>query len=328
MAVIEKRLEITVHEKPEAGTGDGSDLVTALCQSTKVLPPGLIYDRRGRELFRQLRDVPEYYMPRTARAVLQRHVDEVPAITGPADIIETAADDIESTRWVLDAYRRPGRPQLYVPIVAEPTAAIETGPRLLRQYPDLTIHGLSGHGGSEVVALPPRLADSRIVVCLDNALGMLTAAASRAFLASVRGALRPDDWFLAGVDLATDPALLEAAYNDCSGLVAALNFNALHHINRRYDGRFDVEKFAHRAVYNAEKGRMEMSLLSRERQLVRIPGLGFEFELLEGAPILTEMSRKFTLSVIEAEFEAAGFAFVAVWADPKELYALFLFRAE
>ncbi len=328
MAVIERRLELTVLDETDSGVSEGSDVVTALCRPHKSLPSRLLYDSRGRELYRRLCDLPEFYMPRTAKAVLQRYADTVSRVTGPADIIELAADDIATTRQLLDAYRRPGRPQLYIPIVAEPTGTLETGPSLLRQYPDLTIHGLSGHGGTAVVALPPRASETRLVACLDNTLGMLTADASRAFLKGARRALQAGDWFLAGVDLETEAMILEGAYNDRAGLVAQLNFNALHHINRRYRGKIDVAKFAHAAVYNRAEHRIEMSLCSRERHFVRIPGLGFEFEMLAGEAILTELSRKFTMTRIESEFTAAGFAYTAAWADVKELYALFLFRAE
>jgi len=328
MAVIEKRLEVTAIEPTGEALLDGSELVTALCRSRKALPPRFLYDSRGRDLYQRLIAVPEYYMPRTAKAVLTRYVEEVPQITGPVDIIELGADDIAITRHLLDAYRKPGRAQLYVPVVAERDRAMVNGPLLLRQYPDLAIHGLTGDGGTATAALPPRDADARLVVCLDNALGMLSRDACGAFLKGVRRTLQPGDWFLAGVDLDTEPEIIEAAYNDSEGLAAELNLNALHHINSHYGGQIDVTKFSHRARYDPDSQQVEMSLCSDARQIVRIPGLGFEFEMLKDSTILTEMSRKFTMSLIDTEFAAAGFSYRAAWADAKELYALFLFRAE
>jgi dimethylhistidine N-methyltransferase len=328
MAVIEKRLEVTAIEPTGEDLLDGSELVTALCRAQKALPPRFLYDARGRDLYQRLITVPEYYMPRAANAVLTHHLDEVPQITGPVDIIELGADDIAVTRHLLDAYRKPGRAQLYVPVVADRDRTLVNGPLLLRQYPDLTIHGLSGEGGTAAGALPPRSADGRMVVCLDNALGMLTGDACGAFLKGVRRTLQSGDWFLAGVDLETEPEIIEAAYNDSEGLAAELNLNALHHINSHYGGQIDVGKFSHRARYDADNHQIEMSLRSEEQQVVRIPGLGFEFEMLKDSSILTELSRKFTMSLIDSEFSAAGFSYRSAWADAKELYALFLFRAE
>ncbi len=328
MAVLEKRLEVTVLESTDHGFSEGSDLVTRLCRSDKVLPPKFLYDERGRELYQRLAELPEFYMPRTAKSVLRAFAGEVARLTGPIDIIELGADDIVSTRHLLDAYRRPGRAQLYIPVTYDQARTLEIAPGLLRQYPDLTIHGLSGTGGESSATLPPRQAEARLAVCLENTLGQLTAAGSRAFLKSMRQTLRAGDWFLAGVDLETDPETIEAAYNDSAGLTAELNLNALHVINRRYDGRFDVTRFAHHAVFDPDGQQMKMSLHSLERQTVSIAGLGFEFELLESDLIQTEISRKFTMSRIDGEFVDAGFTFVDAWADAKELYALFLFRAE
>jgi len=328
MAVLEKRLELTVLDDSGTPVGGGSDLVTALCQDPKVLPPRFLYDARGRELYARLARLPEYYMPRTAKAVLKRYASTLPKHTGSADLIELGASDMATTRELLDAYRKPGRPQLYVPVAADAAMIQESAPGLLRQYPDLTVHGLSGDGGSAVGALPPRRADSRLVLCLDNALGMLDAAASRVFLRSVRGTLQDGDWVLAGLDLEAEIEVLEAAYNDSEGLNAALCFNALHQINRYYGGNADTGKYLHSATYNEAEHRIEMRLTARERQVISMPVLGFQFELLAGGHIITEFSRKFTMSRIRDEFADADFAFVEAWADAKELYALFLFRAE
>ncbi|MCP4327638.1 MAG: L-histidine N(alpha)-methyltransferase [Alphaproteobacteria bacterium] len=328
MAVLEKRLEVTVLDSTGGDLSEGSDLVTRLCRPDKVLPPKFLYDDRGRELYQRLAAVPECYMPRAAKAVLRAFSGEVARLTGPIDIIEIGADDLVTTRHILDAYRKPGRPQLYIPVTSDQVRTLDIAPGLLRQYPDLTIHGLSGAGGAASAALPPRQAEARLAVCLDNTLGLLTAAQSQAFLKSMRRTLRAGDWFLAGVDLETDPDIIEAAYNDSEGLTAELNLNALHLINRRYDGRIDIGCFAHRARFNEEAQQVEMSLRSLARQMVSIPGLGFQFELLETEVIQTEVSRKFTLSRIDADFVEAGFSFVDAWADAKELYALFLFRAE
>lgn len=328
MAVLEKRLEMTLLHTDRDRTADGSELVTALCRNPKMLPPSFLYDSRGRELYDRLISLPERYTPRIAKTVLKRYAGEVPAFTGGVDLIELGAEDIATTRELLDAFRKPGRRQLYVPVSGNADIIQNHAPSLLRQYPDLTIHGLSGEGGSAVGSLPPREADTRMIVCLENALGQLTEEASRAFLQSVRRSLRTGDWFLAGVDLETEIDVLEAAYNDSEGLTAQLNFNALHHINRHYGGQIDISKFSHRAFFNESEHQMEMRLCSREHQVVDIPGLGFQFEMLEGSCILTEFSRKFTMSRVTGEFGAAGFGFVEAWADAKELYALFLFQAE
>ena len=55
---------------------------------------------------------------------------------------------------------------------------------------------------------------------------------------------------LLGVDLVKDEATLVAAYDDARGVTAAFNQNVLVRLNRELDADFDVEAFAHRAVWN------------------------------------------------------------------------------
>ena len=58
------------------------------------------------------------------------------------------------------------------------------------------------------------------------------------FLDRIQQALKPGEFFLLGVDLQKDPAVIEAAYNDAQGITAAFNLNLLTHLNQRFRGKF------------------------------------------------------------------------------------------
>ena len=66
-------------------------------------------------------------------------------------------------------------------------------------------------------------------------------------------------------------AELLLAYDDPLGVTAAFNRNLLVRINRELGGDFDVDAFAHRAMWNAAESRVEMHLVSRGAQRVRVP---------------------------------------------------------
>ena len=63
-------------------------------------------------------------------------------------------------------------------------------------------------------------------------------------------------------------ATLVAAYDDALGVTAAFNKNLLARINRELGGDFDLDAFAHRAVWNAAESRIEMHLESLRDQTV------------------------------------------------------------
>ncbi len=85
-----------------------------------------------------------------------------------------------------------------------------------------------------------------------------------------------------------DPRMLEAAYNDRQGVTAASNRNILVRINRELDADFDIEQFAHEAIYNGAHERIEMHLVSQRDQIVHVGGTSFYFA--KGESIHTENS--------------------------------------
>ena len=97
------------------------------------------------------------------------------------------------------------------------------------------------------------------------------------FLHNAARILGPGAMLIVGVDLAKDPAILNAAYDDAAGVTAQFNLNLLRRINRELGAHFDLDAFSHQAFYNTERKRVEMHLASRKRQTVEVCGRMIEF---------------------------------------------------
>ena len=117
---------------------------------------------------------------------------------------------------------------------------------------------------------------------------------------------------------------MEAAYNDQCGVTAAFNRNILVRINRELDADFDLDQFAHRAFYDADKGRIEMHLVSRCDQVVRIGGVPFFFAA--GESIHTENSHKYSLAALTDLAAAGGFAMERIWTDERQYFSVAYLR--
>ena len=85
-----------------------------------------------------------------------------------------------------------------------------------------------------------------------------------------------------GADLVKDPAVLVAAYDDSQGVTEAFNKNVLEVVNRELDADFDPDAFEHRAVWNADQERIEMHLVSRAEQRVKIPAVDLSVTFAAG----------------------------------------------
>ena len=114
------------------------------------------------------------------------------------------------------------------------------------------------------------------------------------------------------------------AYDDSQGVTAAFNLNLLTRINRELGANFDVAAFAHRAVWNAEKSRVEMHLVSERAQSVIVRGRCFDFAA--GETIHTENSRKYTLKQFAAIACRAGWSLERSWSSTDPSFGMVLLR--
>ena len=137
--------------------------------------------------------------------------------------------------------------------------------------------------------------------------------------------MHPNDRFLVGIDLQKDKTIIENAYNDTQGVTAEFNLNLLTHVNGELGGDFDLENFAHKAIYNNEIGRIEMYLISNIDQKVLISDLDLEVCFKANETIHTENSFKYSLEDIDTLAEETGLYVEQQWFDTERLFSLNLF---
>ncbi len=140
------------------------------------------------------------------------------------------------------------------------------------------------------------------------------------FLRSARDILGQGAQMVIGVDLEKDERVLYEAYNDKAGVTARFNLNVLQRINRELGGNFDLSAFRHRAIYNRERHRIEMHLISRRAQTVRVLGRSFSFRA--GETIHTESSYKYSLERFIALARGSGWTPRESWTDSAGMFSV------
>ena len=306
---------------------DGADVALGMLKQQKTLPPKYFYDAQGSRLFDRITALPEYYLTRTEQRILAECVRALAARVGPADLVELGSGSARKTRLVVEALvERGGAPLLYVPIDVSRAALEEGAEALVAAFPRVEVNGLVATYEAALAELPQRHAPRRLMMFLGSTIGNLDPGETADFLAAVSRALAPGDALLLGFDLVKTPGIIEAAYNDAQGITAAFNLNMLRHLNRRFDGDFDLARFAHHAFFNPEAAQIEMHLVSAEAQQVRLRRLGVSARFEAGETIRTEISRKFRFPELAAAVEAHGFKLEERWSDSFEWFAVALFR--
>lgn len=293
----------------------------------KTLPPHLFYDDVGCRLFYRITELPEYYVTRTELALLAQVADAVAArLAAPAALVEYGASDETKAAFLLDR-RRDSAPVFaaYVPIDIAAPALAALRARLAQARPELAVYPVAADFLHPLPLPHEVLGLARLGFFPGSTIGNLDPDHACAFLGRMRVALGEGARLLIGVDLRKDPAILLPAYDDAAGVTAAFNRNLLARLNREAGAAFDPASFDHRAVWNAAEGRIEMHLVSRRAQTVRVAGELIEFAA--GETIHTENSYKYTLAGFADLAAAAGWHGERMWTDPAALFSVHLLRA-
>ncbi len=302
------------------------DVRMGLLETPRSLPPKYFYDEHGSQLFDQICDTAEYYPTRVEDALLKRYANNIITEASPSHIIELGSGSSRKTRRLFDACTDLSHHCSYAPFdVCEPM--LELAARELDvRYDWLDITPMLGDYHAGLNQLPVDIG-TNLFLFLGSTIGNFTPDEARSFIQDLHHRMPEGDYFLIGVDRVKDTEVLNAAYNDSKGLTAEFNMNVLRVLNREVGSNFDLNKFQHRAFFNAAQGRIEMHLLSLEAQTVKLSALQTSFDLEQGESILTEISHKFQHDEIESLLLDCGFEIVRHYEADNQYFSLLLVRA-
>jgi len=302
-----------------------SDVLTGLTADRKWLPPKWFYDARGSELFEQITELAEYYPTRAERQILADRASDIARHTNARTLIELGSGYSTKTRLLLDALTERRTLEAFVPMDVSPTALTAAATRITADYPGLRVHNIVGDLTRHLKHLPN--GGSRTIAFLGGTIGNLVPEERSAFLADVRSVLEPGEHLLVGTDLVKSPRVVVPAYDDADGVTADFNRNVLRVLNRSLDADFDLDGFAHVALWDADQEWVEMRLRARWPMHVHVRALDLVVDFAAGEEVRTEVSAKFRRAGFERELAEAGFALDQWWTDRDGLFAVSLARA-
>ncbi|MGH9372189.1 MAG: L-histidine N(alpha)-methyltransferase [Vicinamibacterales bacterium] len=310
-----------------------TDVARDLQRTPKQLQSQYLYDTLGSSLFEAICRLPWYRITRAEARLLARHAREIAQRVvrpGSAEhtVIELGVGSGEKLATILEAFPAAITPDVHL-IDISPAALDETAARV-SALPQATIvrHQGTYEQGLDGVARATRDHGGQLLLFLGSNIGNFDAPASWDLMSRMRRSLGPGDLLLLGADLVKPVAELILAYDDPLGVTAAFNKNLLVRINQELGGNFDLAAFDHRAIWNEAHQRVEMHLVSRKRQDVRIPAAALQTSFASGDTIWTESSYKYTEAEIARLADRAGFAVSEQWLDSDARFALTLLEVQ
>lgn len=332
MAIAMNRKQ-TPHERLELVEAVGAaesgefqaDIVAGLTASPKTLPCRYFYDEEGSLLFERICEVDEYYLTRTERSILESNADQIAAsFPSATTMVELGSGSSVKTRLLIEAFLREHGRLRYVPLDISPTILETSALELLADYPGLEIFAIAAEYQAGLHQVARDVPEPRLVLFLGSTIGNFNPDEATAFLASIRKTLGAEDRMLLGADLAKSAAVLERAYDDEQGVTAAFNKNLLVRINEELDANFNLEAFDHQARFNGSADRVEMHLVSKVEQTVRIEAADIDIMFAAGESIHTESSHKYSPAQLQSLAAQAGLTTVHSWHDEDKKMAVTL----
>ena len=221
------------------------DVLRGLSRTPKMLPSMHLYDARGSELFRQIMELPEYYVTRVEREILRAYARRIVApllASGTGlDVIDLGAGDGLKTRVLLEHGCSAAARLRYLPIDVSETRArrrrSRVPPRSSRGSRRRAWSASTPRASRWLARRDPDAAAARADARLEHRQhdARRGRGASSAALRE-RAACRATTCWSASTWSRT-PTLLQRAYDDASGVTAEFNLNLLRRINRELDAR-------------------------------------------------------------------------------------------
>jgi dimethylhistidine N-methyltransferase len=292
------------------------EVLRGLHSEPKTLPPKLFYDETGAALFEQICELPEYYLTRAELEILRARSGEIAALAGPrVALLEYGSGAGVKIRLLLDALVSPSA---YVPIDISREQLGRVSRELAVEYPGVAIRPLNADYTLPLTVPPLPEGSRRVAFFPGSTIGNFHPMEAAIFLGRVRRAVGKSGALVLGVDRRKSAATLNAAYDDAAGVTAKFNLNILARLNRDLHAHFDLRTFEHRAFFNSRASRVEMHLVSRIEQIVKVAGEPIYFD--EGESIWTESSYKYDRGRLEELIETAGFRMRKLWTNRKRQF--------
>jgi dimethylhistidine N-methyltransferase len=310
------------HRFDEQAAAFAGDVIDGLSQHPKRLSPKYFYDATGSELFERITRLPEYYPTRTELGILRDRGREIAAILPKGGaLVEFGAGATTKVRLLLNDCAFGA----YVPVDISGEFLNAQADALRKDFPDLGVYPVTADFSAPFV-LPDAIgAMPKVGFFPGSTLGNFEPHEACSFMRSARDILGRGALMVIGVDLEKDERVLYEAYNDAAGVTARFNLNILSRIDRELGGNFDLSGFLHRAIYNRERHRIEMHLIARKAQSVRVLGRSFSFRA--GESIHTENSYKYSIERFTALARGSGWTPRKSWTDADQMFSVHVLAA-
>lgn len=286
------------------------DVIDGLTSQPKYLSSKYFYDDTGSRIFQEIMEMPTYYLSKSELDILTHQSNQIIAATNfkePFNIIELGAGDGSKIIHLLKYLETSNIEYTYIPIDISQEAITILSKEIKKQLPNISMQPKVGDY-FKILSETATSTTPSLLLFLGSNIGNYQESKAEELLKLFNAHMKKNDKLLIGMDLMKNPNIIRNAYNDPEGVTKRFNLNLLHRINREFEADFNIELFDFYGTYNPINGAVKSYLVSLEDQDVLLSTLNTTIHFQKNELIWTELSKKYSLSEIEALAAKTGFS--------------------
>lgn len=298
------------------------DVLKGLSAEHKFLPSKYFYDDNGSRLFKQIMDMPEYYLTNSEFEIISlqsKQIFKTLEFSQPFNIVELGAGDGFKTFKFLEFLVQQDVKFNYVPVDISSEAMEMLTANLEKRLPGIVIKPKVGDY-FKILSINKRSQYPSLLLFLGSNIGNYKQDKAQELLKLFNANMKMGDKLLVGFDLKKNPLTVHKAYFDSQGITKRFNLNLLLRINRELDADFQIDNFDFYCHYNPLSGDVRSYIVSLRAQKVHIKKIDKVFNFDYNELISTELSKKYSLEEIEALAENTHFKLKTNFLDCKHYF--------
>ena len=296
-----------------------------LSSKPKYLSSKYFYDEIGDALFREIMNLPEYYLTRAEFEIFQnQNKDIINTLSLDPDVrfelIELGAGDGLKTKELFKGLLLGGYQFDYIPIDISQNALDLLDKSLQEEMPGVSVYPKQGEY-FEVLSTLKESNRKKVILFLGSNIGNMLDEQSHDFIYQLGSNLNSGDILYLGLDLIKSKEIVLPAYNDSAGVTRRFNLNLLRRINKELGANFDINAFEHVPEYSENEGIAKSYIRSKHEQSVEIKALNKMISFEKGELIFVEISRKYNDEILKSILLETDFSIIHKFTDSNNYFA-------
>eukprot|EP01129_Flabellula_baltica_P004291 TRINITY_DN1483_c0_g1_i1.p1 TRINITY_DN1483_c0_g1~~TRINITY_DN1483_c0_g1_i1.p1 ORF type:complete len:1077 (-),score=261.49 TRINITY_DN1483_c0_g1_i1:20-3250(-) len=295
------------------------EVITNLSKPVKKLSPMYLYDEIGSQIYTEITQVEEYYLPSLEKKIFREQGANIVSNFNPDEklnVVELGAGDGKKTTILLKHMQENNLDITYLPVDISEQALVQLNMIMSAQAEiSVPMKGLCGDN-IDCIKYLSSLPEKNVLLWLGSSVGNFEREGMVDQLVKIHNILKEGDYFLICFDMKKPGHIIHKAYYDSLGVATKFAMNILGRMNRDLGANIDLSKWEHHPIYDPILNSVVSHLIATEEQIITFEEIpNFEVKIKQWEAVHLENSHKFDMDEILSIANESGYTVLNTYFD-------------